>query len=193
MHNVRGNPKRDQKKGIRAKGRAAVAAQHEHAVASRPPAVEVFSPERHEKEGVKYLRELLSGSPDNPLLFLLKIVSGRQFMHNGTMTAATLDQRVEVALKLANKILPDLKATELTGKDGGPIETSMTAGDKRDDDLLNELHAKIDHIAYTQLHSAVSGSEVCPPTEGASGGDPQLDGEERPLAAALQLEVLGSA
>ena len=36
-----------------------------------------------------------------------------------------LDQRLRAAEILSRKVLPDLKATELTGKDGGPVALTL--------------------------------------------------------------------
>ena len=67
-----------------------------------------------------------------PLAFLCSVVRGRRF------TAAagpgdkkrihifpTMDQRLRAAEILSRKVLPDLKATELTGKDGGPVALTL--------------------------------------------------------------------
>ncbi len=67
-----------------------------------------------------------------PLAFLCSVVRGKRF------TAAaepgdgkrvhvfpSLDQRLRAAEILSRKVLPDLKATELTGKDGGPIGLTL--------------------------------------------------------------------
>ncbi len=67
-----------------------------------------------------------------PLQFLCSVVRGKRF------TAAaepgdgkrvhvfpSLDQRIRAAEVLSRKVLPDLKATELTGKDGGPIGLTL--------------------------------------------------------------------
>ena len=67
-----------------------------------------------------------------PLAFLCSVVRGKRF------TAAdepggkkrihvfpSLDQRIRAAEVLSRKVLPDLKATELTGKDGGPIGLTL--------------------------------------------------------------------
>ncbi len=67
-----------------------------------------------------------------PLAFLCSVVRGKRF------TAAAepggkkrihifpnLDQRIRAAEVLSRKVLPDLKATELTGKGGGPIGLTL--------------------------------------------------------------------
>ncbi len=36
-----------------------------------------------------------------------------------------MDQRLRAAEILARKVTPDLKATELTGKDGGPVAVTL--------------------------------------------------------------------
>ncbi len=67
-----------------------------------------------------------------PLAFLCGVVRGKRF------TAAaepggkkrihvfpSLDQRLRAAEILSRKVLPDLKSTELTGKDGGPVALTL--------------------------------------------------------------------
>ena len=67
-----------------------------------------------------------------PLAFLCSVVRGKR------ITAAaeqgdnkrehcfpTLDQRIRAAEVLSRKCLPDLRATELTGKDGAPVALSL--------------------------------------------------------------------
>ena len=67
-----------------------------------------------------------------PLAFLCNVVRGKRFttaaeQGDGERTHCfpTLDQRIRAAEVLSRKCLPDLKATELTGKDGGAVALSL--------------------------------------------------------------------
>ena len=67
-----------------------------------------------------------------PLAFLCSVVRGKRFtaaaeQGDGKRTHCfpTLDQRIRAAEVLSRKCLPDLKATELTGKDGGAVALSL--------------------------------------------------------------------
>ena len=67
-----------------------------------------------------------------PLAFLCSVVRGRRFTaaseqgdSKRTHIFPTLDQRIRAAEVLSRKCLPDLKATELTGKDGGAVALSL--------------------------------------------------------------------
>ncbi len=67
-----------------------------------------------------------------PLAFLCGVVRGKRFtaaaeQGDGKRTHCfpTLDQRIRAAEVLSRKCLPDLKATELTGKDGGAVALSL--------------------------------------------------------------------
>lgn len=67
-----------------------------------------------------------------PLQFLCSVVRGRRFTaaaepgdRKRTHVFPTMDQRLRAAEILARKCLPDLKATELTGKDGGAVELTL--------------------------------------------------------------------
>ncbi len=67
-----------------------------------------------------------------PLAFLCNVVRGKRFtaaaeQGDGKRTHCfpTLDQRIRAAEVLSRKCLPDLKATELTGKDGGAVAVSL--------------------------------------------------------------------
>ena len=67
-----------------------------------------------------------------PLSFLCNVVRGKRFTaaaEQGDSKRAhvfpTMDQRIRAAEVLSRKCLPDLKATELTGKDGGAVALSL--------------------------------------------------------------------
>ncbi len=67
-----------------------------------------------------------------PLQFLCSVVRGRRFTAAGgpgdakrTHVFPTMDQRLRAAEILSRKVLPDLKTTELTGKDGGPVALTL--------------------------------------------------------------------
>ena len=67
-----------------------------------------------------------------PLAFLCSVVRGKRFTaaaEPGDRKRAhvfpSLDQRLRAAEILSRKVLPDLKSTELTGKDGGPIALTL--------------------------------------------------------------------
>jgi hypothetical protein len=66
-----------------------------------------------------------------PLEFLAAIAAGRKLTAadpadptKTTRLYPSLEARAAAARSLLNKLLPDLKATELTGADGGPIATT---------------------------------------------------------------------
>ena len=67
-----------------------------------------------------------------PLAFLCGVVRGKRFtaaaeQGDGKRTHVfpTMDQRIRAAEVLSRKCLPDLKATELTGKDGAPVALTL--------------------------------------------------------------------
>ncbi len=67
-----------------------------------------------------------------PLQFLCSVVRGRRFTtaaepggKKRTHVFPTMDQRLRAAEILSRKVLPDLKSTELTGKDGGPVALTL--------------------------------------------------------------------
>ncbi len=67
-----------------------------------------------------------------PLQFLCSVVRGRRFTAAAepggtkrTHVFPSLDQRLRAAEILSRKVLPDLKATEVTGKDGGPVALTL--------------------------------------------------------------------
>jgi hypothetical protein len=67
-----------------------------------------------------------------PLAFLCRVVRGKRFSAAAQLgdrkrvyIYPTLDQSLRAAEILSRKVLPDLKATELTGKDGGPIGLTL--------------------------------------------------------------------
>ena len=67
-----------------------------------------------------------------PLAFLCSVVRGKRFTaaaEPGDRKRAhvfpSLDQRLRAAEILSRKVLPDLKSTELTGKDGGPVALTL--------------------------------------------------------------------
>ena len=67
-----------------------------------------------------------------PLQFLCSVVRGRRFTaaaepggKKRTHVFPTMDQRLRAAEILSRKVLPDLKTTELTGKDGGPVALTL--------------------------------------------------------------------
>ena len=67
-----------------------------------------------------------------PVAFLCSVVRGGRFtaapeLGSGKRTHVfpTIDQRIRAAEILSRKVLPDLKATELTGKDGGPVALTL--------------------------------------------------------------------
>ena len=68
-----------------------------------------------------------------PLAFLCRVVRGKRFTaaaqlgdNKRTYIYPTLDQSLRAAEILSRKVLPDLKATEVTGKDGGPVALTLT-------------------------------------------------------------------
>ena len=67
-----------------------------------------------------------------PLAFLCRVVRGKRFTaaaqlgdNKRTYIYPTLDQSLRAAEILSRKVLPDLKATEVTGKDGGPVALTL--------------------------------------------------------------------
>ncbi len=74
-----------------------------------------------------------------PIAFLCSVVKGRRFTSakepgdaKRTHVFPTVDQRLRAAEILSKKVLPDLRSTELTGKDGGPVALTLL-------DFLREL------------------------------------------------------
>ncbi len=64
----------------------------------------------------------------DPIQFLADVMAGKRMVAAGepgdmkkTWCYPTLAQRVQASETLLRKLLPDLKATELTGKDGAPL------------------------------------------------------------------------
>lgn len=180
-------PRKD--KSVRGNGRTAEVVSHYGNSASTD-----FDQKKYEQKGVKYLRDLLSTSKDNPILFLLKVIEGKPIMHNGTQMFASLEQRIEVALKLAGKMLPDLKAIDLTGLEVNPnAGADQQPGDVDEDELLNKLSDKLDYIAATRAAVDDSSSEVRLIAEGGAAEGPELPEQGRKAEAPVQLEVLGSS
>ena len=67
-----------------------------------------------------------------PLAFLCGVVRGKRFTaaaepgdKKRVHVFPSLDQRLRAAEILSRKVLPDLKSTELTGKDGGPVALTL--------------------------------------------------------------------
>jgi len=67
-----------------------------------------------------------------PLQFLCSVVRGKRFTaaaepgdRKRTHVFPSMDQRLRAAEILSRKVLPDLKATEVTGKDGGPVALTL--------------------------------------------------------------------
>ncbi len=67
-----------------------------------------------------------------PLAFLCSVVRGRRFTraadpggNKRIHVFPSLDQSLRAAEILSRKVLPDLKTTELTGKDGGPVALTL--------------------------------------------------------------------
>ena len=67
-----------------------------------------------------------------PLAFLCGVVKGRRFTRAAVPAGnkrvhvyPSLDQSLRAAEILSRKVLPDLKTTELTGKDGGPVALTL--------------------------------------------------------------------
>ena len=63
-----------------------------------------------------------------PIAFLCSVAKGKRIQaalepgdERGTWVAPTLDQRIHAASILAKKIVPDVKAIEHTGEDGGNL------------------------------------------------------------------------
>ncbi len=76
-----------------------------------------------------------------PLAFLCRVVRGKRFTaaaqlgdNKRVYIYPTLDQSLRAAEILSRKVLPDLKSTELTGKDGGAVALTLL-------DFLKELPA----------------------------------------------------
>ena len=67
-----------------------------------------------------------------PLAFLCRVVRGKRFNvaaqvgdNKRVYIYPTLDQSLRAAEILSRKVLPDLKSTELTGKDGGAVALTL--------------------------------------------------------------------
>ena len=81
------------------------------------------TPNRHTAQTRDRIQEL-----GDPIAFLADVMNGKRMVAAGepgdmkkTWVYPTLAQRVQVAETLLKKLLPDLRATELTGKDGAPL------------------------------------------------------------------------
>ena len=68
----------------------------------------------------------------DPIAFLADVMAGKRMVAAGepgdmkkTWCYPTLAQRVQAGETLLRKLLPDLKATELTGKDGAPVGLTL--------------------------------------------------------------------
>ena len=67
-----------------------------------------------------------------PLDFLCKVAQGRKMLRadetggkKRVPVYPTMDQSLRAAEILSRKVLPDLRATELTGADGGPMAVTL--------------------------------------------------------------------
>ena len=79
-------------------------------------------------------REFIQKEAD-PIAFLSRVCRGLQFeaaLDPGDAKKAkmypTLDQRLHAAQTLARKVLPDMKAIEMTGEAGAPISVRINLG-----------------------------------------------------------------
>ncbi len=71
----------------------------------------------------------------DPIAFLCRVARGLQLEaaltpgdEKRTKLFPTLEQRVNAALALARKVLPDMKAIEMTGEAGAPISVRINLG-----------------------------------------------------------------
>ncbi len=78
----------------------------------------------------------------DPIAFLADVMAGKRMVAAGepgdmkkTWCYPTLAQRIQAGETLLRKLLPDLKATELTGKDGAPVIEQPT----RHDQLISSM------------------------------------------------------
>jgi hypothetical protein len=63
-----------------------------------------------------------------PIELLCALSAGKRVKDRGAWVDPTLDQRVSAARTLLNRIVPELKGLELSGRDGGPIELDVNDG-----------------------------------------------------------------
>lgn len=82
------------------------------------------------------LRQRIAAKAD-PVGFLSRVLAGEEI--DGER--ATLTQRVEVAVKLANKIVPDLRGVELSGANGKELELGGGEAFKR---IMGRLGQHVD-------------------------------------------------
>lgn len=92
------------------------------------------------------LRERINADAD-PVGFLIKVMRGEAFetVYRGEveMETAPLDRRVEIAFRLTSKILPDLRAIELSG-------TVTNATDSISGDALERIMGKLGRFVVAE-------------------------------------------
>ncbi len=116
-----------------------------------------------------------------PHSFLIRIMEGRKFMRAGTEGAKrrvecypTLRESVSAAETLLRKISPDLRATELTGKDGTPLIEPT-----RCDELLSKMEVAR-RIAFVLAMGDEAKKELAKMDAPRSDTEPQLIPEPEP-------------
>ncbi|MGR3562952.1 MAG: hypothetical protein ACU0FH_16775 [Heliomarina sp.] len=117
-----------------------------------------------------------------PLEFLAAIADGRKVSAadpgnpgKKIRVYPSLRERAAAAETLLSKLLPDLRATELTGKDGGPLEVERKRAGLADDDLetarqLAFILAKADH----KIRSREQASMAIPKPAEEAAKEPEL-------------------
>jgi hypothetical protein len=90
----------------------------------------------------KDMKEAIIASRGNPVAFLLRIIEGQRIRVGPLAGPAkpqfeypTLADRIRAAMALAQKILPDMKATELSGPGGAPVEVMAIDVEERAEQL----------------------------------------------------------
>ena len=111
----------------------------------------------------------------DPIAFLADVMAGKRMVAAGepgdmkkTWCYPTLSQRVQAGETLLRKLLPDLKATELTGKDGAPLIERT-----RHDELYSTLELAR-RTAYLLAAGDAANQELAPLDVSRIDTDPQL-------------------
>ncbi len=112
----------------------------------------------------------------DPIQFLADVMAGRRMTAAGepgqakrTWVYPTLAQRVQAGETLLRKLLPDLRATELTGKDGAPVIEQPT----RRVELMSTLDTAM-HLGLALRMGEEAKKELAELDESTTDTEPEL-------------------